>query len=114
MLLEKIDMEIGGNFDIEENSLITSLCDLLEKIWSHGLQQNAPHTNSHSPHTRNHYHNNHQVKSPFWAHLLKYFEKQTKENSENNVNFKNSETGESLASPGEKISLKIQSRQLNL
>jgi len=24
---------------VEENTLIASLCDLLERIWSHGLQQ---------------------------------------------------------------------------
>lgn len=99
-------MEVGGNFDMEENSLITSLCDLLEKIWSHGLQQQQPHSHSHSPHSRNHYHNNHQVKSPFWSHLLRYFEKMTKmnalENNENDVNLKNEST-ESLASPGENI-----------
>ena len=30
------DMTVVG---IEENTLIASLCDLLERIWSHGLQQ---------------------------------------------------------------------------
>lgn len=92
MLMEKIETEIGANFDMEENSLITSLCDLLEKIWSHGLQQQ--HSNN-----RNHCR---EIKSPFWAHLLRYFEKTSKldaENSENN--FKNTdklETTESLLS----------------
>lgn len=71
MLMEKIDMEVGGSADVEENALITSLCDLLEKIWSHGLI--TPH--SKSAHTKNHYHNNNQIKSPFWSHLLRYFEK---------------------------------------
>jgi hypothetical protein len=74
MLMEKIDTEVGGVADVEENSLITSLCDLLEKIWSHGLI--TPH--SKSAHTKNHYHNNNQIKSPFWSHLLRYFEKMEK------------------------------------
>jgi hypothetical protein len=30
------DMTVVG---VEENTLIASLCDLLERIWSHGLQQ---------------------------------------------------------------------------
>lgn len=107
MLLEKIDMEVGGSMDMEENSLITSLCDLLEKIWSHGLHQQ----HSHSSHTRNHYHNNNQVKSPFWSHLLRFFEKTTKlnaiENGENSQNLKNngkidSET-QLLSTSGEKF-----------
>lgn len=77
MLMEKIDMEVGGSADVEENSLITSMCDLLEKIWSHGLI--TPH--SKSAHTKNHYHNNNQIKSPFWSHLLRYFEKMEKMNA---------------------------------
>lgn len=71
MLMEKIDTEKGGYADVEENQLITSMCDLLEKIWSHGLI--TPH--SKSAHTKNHYHNNNQIKSPFWSHLLRYLEK---------------------------------------
>lgn len=80
MLMEKIDMEVGGSADVEENSLITSLCDLLEKIWSHGLI--TPH--SKSAHTKNHYHNNNQIRSPFWSHLLRYFEKVEKMNAMEN------------------------------
>jgi DENN domain-containing protein 5 len=80
MLMEKIDMEVGGSADVEENSLITSMCDLLEKIWSHGLI--TPH--SKSAHTKNHYHNNNQIKSPFWSHLLRYFEKMEKMNALSN------------------------------
>jgi len=102
MLMEKIDMEVGsGSADVEENSLITSLCDLLEKIWSHGLIQ--PH--SKSAHTKNHYHNNNQIKSPFWSHLLRYFEKMEKMNAlENGENMKGSRKLESgaqlLTTPG--------------
>lgn len=70
-------MEVGGSADVEENSLITSLCDLLEKIWSHGLIV----AHSKSAHTKNHYHNNNQIKSPFWSHLLRYFEKMEKANA---------------------------------
>lgn len=79
-------MEVGGSAEVEENALITSLCDLLEKIWSHGLI--TPH--SKSAHTKNHYHNNNQIKSPFWSHLLRYFEKMEKLSaSENSGGAKN-------------------------
>lgn len=93
--MEKIDMEVGsGSADVEENSLITSLCDLLEKIWSHGLIQ--PH--SKSAHTKNHYHNNNQIKSPFWSHLLRYFEKMEKMSLENGENVKGGGSGRKLES----------------
>lgn len=69
MLLEKMGTEgvslgvnsgnVGGNIGIgttiEENTLIASLCDLLEKIWSHGLH-------------------NKQGKSALWTHLHTYVE----------------------------------------
>lgn len=59
MLLEKMG-EVGelSNGDLsvmEENTLIASLCDLLEKIWSHGIQSK-------------------QGKSAFWSHLQSYLE----------------------------------------
>jgi hypothetical protein len=95
MLMEKIDMEVGGSADVEENSLITSLCDLLEKIWSHGLI--TPH--SKSAHTKNHYHNNNQIKSPFWSHLLRYFEKMEKM-SAGSVNGKLESDAQLLSTPG--------------
>lgn len=61
MLLEKMGNEavaLGLKGDgIEENTLIASMCDLLEKIWSHGLQ-------------------NKQGKSALWAHLQAYLEAQ--------------------------------------
>lgn len=47
MLVEKMGTEAvelghgGGEMSlvgVEENTLIASLCDLLERIWSHGLQ----------------------------------------------------------------------------
>lgn len=96
MLMEKIDLEVGsGCADVEENSLITSLCDLLEKIWSHGLIQ--PHTKN--AHTKNHYHNNNQIKSPFWSHLLRYYEKMEKK-SHAEGSLKNSEAAQLLSTPG--------------
>uniref|UniRef100_A0A336KT57 CSON010862 protein n=1 Tax=Culicoides sonorensis TaxID=179676 RepID=A0A336KT57_CULSO len=63
MLVEKMDTEaanIGISSEIsisgiEENTLIASLCDLLEKIWSHGLQSK-------------------QGKSGLWTHLMAYLE----------------------------------------
>ena len=45
MLVEKMGQEAidlghseGNVSGVEENTLIASLCDLLERIWSHGLQ----------------------------------------------------------------------------
>jgi len=32
---------------VEENTLIASLCDLLERIWSHGLQQKQASSHTH-------------------------------------------------------------------
>lgn len=63
MLVEKMDKEAanyGLNAEVtisglEENTLIASLCDLLEKIWSHGMQ-------------------NKQGKSGLWTHLMSYLE----------------------------------------
>lgn len=62
MLLEKMGTEVGSELGeevtvmgVEENTLIASLCDLLEKIWSHGLQ-------------------NKQGKSALWSHLQAYLE----------------------------------------
>ncbi|XP_030056868.1 DENN domain-containing protein 5A [Microcaecilia unicolor] len=62
MLVEKMGreaVELGhGEVNItgvEENTLIASLCDLLERIWSHGLQVK-------------------QGKSALWSHLLQFQE----------------------------------------
>lgn len=63
MLVERMDSEaanLGLNTEvsisgIEENTLIASLCDLLEKIWSHGLQSK-------------------RGKSGLWTHLMSYLE----------------------------------------
>lgn len=63
MLVERMDSEaanLGLNTELsisglEENTLIASLCDLLEKIWSHGLQ-------------------NKRGKSGLWTHLMSYLE----------------------------------------
>ncbi|XP_066561379.1 DENN domain-containing protein 5B isoform X10 [Amia ocellicauda] len=66
MLVEKMGheaVELGhGEASItglEENTLIASLCDLLERIWSHGLQVK-------------------QGKSALWSHLLQYQEREEK------------------------------------
>lgn len=63
MLLEKmgteaIELGLSGEASVtgvEENTLIASLCDLLEKVWSHGLV-------------------NKQGKSALWTHLTGYLE----------------------------------------
>ncbi len=45
MVIQKMGHEatnLGHNYqsvsEIEENTLVSGLCDLLERIWSHGLQ----------------------------------------------------------------------------
>ncbi|XP_058055954.1 DENN domain-containing protein 5A [Anopheles bellator] len=63
MLLEKmgteaIELGLSGETSVtgvEENTMIASLCDLLEKVWSHGLI-------------------NKQSKSALWTHLAAYLE----------------------------------------
>ncbi|XP_064417696.1 DENN domain-containing protein 5B [Latimeria chalumnae] len=67
MLVEKMGheaVELGhGEANItglEENTLIASLCDLLERIWSHGLQIK-------------------QGKSALWSHLHQYQEREEKQ-----------------------------------
>uniref|UniRef100_A0A3B3B4J1 DENN/MADD domain containing 5A n=1 Tax=Oryzias melastigma TaxID=30732 RepID=A0A3B3B4J1_ORYME len=69
MLVEKMGreaVELGhGEVSItgvEENTLIASLCDLLERIWSHGLQVK-------------------QGKSALWSHLLHYQDSKEKKNA---------------------------------
>lgn len=65
MLLEKMGTEaialgLSGEVSVigvEENTMIASLCDLLEKVWSHGL------TNKHG-------------KSALWSHLQSYLDTQ--------------------------------------
>ncbi|CAJ0943171.1 unnamed protein product [Ranitomeya imitator] len=64
MLVEKMGHEAVelGHADanitgLEENTLIASLCDLLERIWSHGLQVK-------------------QGKSALWSHLVQYQERE--------------------------------------
>ena len=44
-----------NNGGVEENTLIASLCDFLERVWSHGLQKK-------------------RGKSAFWSHLMLYQE----------------------------------------
>ncbi|XP_026468507.1 DENN domain-containing protein 5A-like [Ctenocephalides felis] len=64
MLLEKLGPEAGtlglsngGLGGVEESTLVSSLCDLLERIWSHGLQDK-------------------KGKSALWVHLTSYQELQ--------------------------------------
>ncbi|KAG5264205.1 hypothetical protein AALO_G00273320 [Alosa alosa] len=69
MLVEKMGREAvelghgeGSITGVEENTLIASLCDLLERIWSHGLQVK-------------------QGKSALWSHLLHYQESKEKKDT---------------------------------
>ncbi|XP_077420215.1 DENN domain-containing protein 5A isoform X2 [Vanacampus margaritifer] len=57
--LGHVEVSITG---VEENTLIASLCDLLERIWSHGLQVK-------------------QGKSALWSHLLHYQESKEKKSA---------------------------------
>lgn len=41
---------------VEESTLVTSLCDFLERVWSHGLHKKRGN-------------------SALWTHLLAYYEK---------------------------------------
>lgn len=74
MLLEKmgneaLELGLSGEISVngvEENTLIASLCDLLEKVWSHGLQ-------------------NKQGKSALWTHLQSYLEIQECNNPSKNI-----------------------------
>lgn len=99
MLVEKMGreaVELGhGEVSItgvEENTLIASLCDLLERIWSHGLQVkqvrkpnlfhllytwliNLVKKNNHTTHFPC------QGKSALWSHLLHYQESKEKSNA---------------------------------
>ncbi|XP_010795034.1 DENN domain-containing protein 5B-like [Notothenia coriiceps] len=66
MLVEKMGreaVELGHGeatiTGLEENTLIASLCDLLERIWSHGLQVK-------------------QGKSALWSHMLHYHAREEK------------------------------------
>ena len=46
MVIQKMGQEalhLGHNYqsvsEVEENTLVSGLCDLLERIWSHGIQR---------------------------------------------------------------------------
>nr|XP_006818506.1 PREDICTED: DENN domain-containing protein 5A [Saccoglossus kowalevskii] len=75
MLVEKMGqeaVELGHGevklTGVEENTLIASLCDLLERIWSHGLQTK-------------------QGKSALWSHLLAYQDMRVRKDSSPDPNF---------------------------
>ncbi|KAK2539725.1 hypothetical protein Q9233_001765 [Columba guinea] len=81
MLVEKMGheaVELGhGEANItglEENTLIASLCDLLERIWSHGLQVKQSDLFK-----AMYYVLNFQGKSALWSHLLQYQEREEKQ-----------------------------------
>uniref|UniRef100_A0A4W3GF02 DENN/MADD domain containing 5B n=1 Tax=Callorhinchus milii TaxID=7868 RepID=A0A4W3GF02_CALMI len=105
MLVEKMGheaVELGhGEANItglEENTLIASLCDLLERIWSHGLQVK-------------------QGKSALWSHLLHFQESEEKREGViespggNGLERRRSETGLNL--PCLRVSL-IQDMRYNM
>ncbi|XP_053641988.1 DENN domain-containing protein 5B isoform X1 [Cherax quadricarinatus] len=74
MLVEKMGSEAvelghgeGSLVGVEENTLIASLCDLLERVWAHGLQSK-------------------QGKSALWSHLLNFQELEECNDSSKPVN----------------------------
>lgn len=73
MLVEKMGSEAvalghGGEFlsDVEENTLVASLCDLIERVWSHGLQKK-------------------QGKSALWSQLTTYQESAESNNATKSI-----------------------------
>lgn len=98
MLLEKMGTEavalgLNKNDGIEENTLIASLCDLLEKIWSHGLQSK-------------------QGKSALWSHLQTYVELQdarssnsVSNNSCGSPHFSSNNSGSPKSTGGNKVGI---------
>lgn len=56
---EAVALGHGGEFlsDVEENTLVASLCDLLERVWGHGLKSK-------------------QGKSALWSHLTMYYDQE--------------------------------------
>lgn len=75
MLLEKmgteaIELGLSGETSVtgvEENTMIASLCDLMEKVWSHGVASK-------------------QGKSALWAHLTAYLDSKDKTQGKLNAN----------------------------
>lgn len=74
MLLAKLGAEgvtlsssnASDNFGaVEESTLVASLCDFLERVWSHGLQRK-------------------RGKSALWSHLLAYQENHQRTNKNDN------------------------------
>lgn len=70
---EGVTLSSGNAFDsfgaVEENTLVASLCEFLERVWSHGLQ-------------------NKRGKSALWSYLLAYQEKHHPINKNNYSNGK--------------------------
>lgn len=75
---------------VEENTLIASLCDLLERIWSHGLQvkqvrknkiNTDPPAGGHTVTINGTSMFLFQGKSALWSHLLHYQESKEKKNA---------------------------------
>lgn len=56
----------------EENTLISSLCDLIERIWSHGRSEDFE--------TNTQWETN---KCPFWSHLALFHESMPNDNGSN-------------------------------
>lgn len=102
MLLEKMGTEaialgLSGEVSVigvEENTMIASLCDLLEKVWSHGLT-------------------NKQGKSALWSHLQSYLDTQDSSHPPKDIdtNFLTPGKLSLISAPKIKNSAKIEEKQ---
>ncbi|XP_047141375.1 DENN domain-containing protein 5B isoform X1 [Hydra vulgaris] len=67
---------VGPNsIGIEENTLIASLCDLLERVWCHGVQLNQLDFDKESVKSK-FVQRMRQSKSALWSHLLAFYQKE--------------------------------------
>lgn len=77
ILLTKMGSDEIGNpsspeISAEDNTLITALCDLIERIWSHARTvDNNSQTN----------------KCPFWTHVIAYFQVSPPDSNSNRINY---------------------------
>ena len=74
---------VGG---LEENTMIASLCDLIERIWSHARADVEEGTPGHQG----------NQKCYFWSHLVSFYQIE----SANSINSSNKTVNSSILSPG--------------
>lgn len=68
----------GSNtLGIEENTLIASLCDLLERVWSHGVQLRKLEFGGKESSRSKFVQRMRQSKSALWSHLIAFYQKES-------------------------------------